>query len=533
MPALTNLFDLNAVVGYSSAAQPDFPHVSDLLAHMDRLGIARALTWHVAARDFHGRFGNERLLDEIASTPGASGRIFPSFVLTPTMLYESGALEWLHGAMTDHRVRALRFSLVRGEWSLDEIYPLLDQLLGLAPVLLLDLRDGLPKPSLLGLAERYPSMPIVLTQGMWPDMVRAFDLLRRHDNFLLETSWLHSHGTLDLLARTFGAERVVFGTGPRSHQGAAIAGLSQSSLSGSARDAVAHGNAERLLGLPPLASPLPKSPLQRNPLWSRLLRREPLGVDCIDAHAHNGPMGMWLWEEADPARQAQIMLDWMDRLGISLTLVSGEQALFCEPLEGNRALEDVLAPHGERFRGYLGFNAFYARELEPLFDDFFSRPFFVGFKVLADYHGVPVTDSRYVPVWQYAHAHRLPILVHTWGGAYDAPSLLADIAPAYPEAIFLLGHSGGSVRSEAEDLAVANPNVYLEFCGSFTVPDSWERTIARVGADRVVFGSDAIAHDIYWELGRLLSQDVPEDQLAAILGANMRGILARRSHNSA
>ncbi len=528
MPALTNLFDLNAVVGYSSAAEPDFPHVSDLLAHMDRLGIARALAWHVAARDFHGRFGNERLLSEIASTPGAPGRVFPSFVLTPTMLYERGALDWLRTALQAHHVRALRFSLLRGEWSLDEIYPVLEQVLDLDPVLLLDLREPFPKPAYLGLAQRFPEMPVILTQGMWPDMVKAFDLLRRCDNFLLETSWIHSHGTLDLLVRTFGAERVVFGTGPRSHQGAALAGLAQTSMADAEREAVAHGNAERLLRLSPLAAPPAEYPLDRNALWSRLMRREPLDVDIIDAHAHNGPMGMWLWEEADPARQAQIMLDWMDRLGLNLTLVSGEQALFCEPIEGNLALEELLTPYEGRFRGYLGFNPFYAPELETRFDEFFSRSFFLGFKVLGDYHRVPMTDGRYQPVWEYAHAHRLPILVHTWGGSYDAPSLLADIAPAYPDAIFLLGHAGGSVRSEAEDLAVANPNVYLEFCGSFTVPDSWERTIARVGADRVVFGSDAIAHDIYWELGRLLSQDVPEDQLTAILGANMRGILARR-----
>jgi len=78
-------------------------------------------------------------------------------------------------------------------------------------------------------------------------------------------------------------------------------------------------------------------------------------------------------------------------------------------------------------------------------------------------------------------------------------------------------------------LALAHPNVYLEWCGSFTSPDSLVGTLERVGVDRVVFGSDAIAHDIYWELGRLLSQDLPDERLVPILGANMREILSRRS----
>ncbi len=527
MPIPTSLFDVNARVGYSSWEEPDFRRIGDLLAHLDRLGIARALVWHVAARDFHTRWGNERLLAEIASTPGAQGRLLPAFVLTPTMLHERGALEALVQRMEQHQVRAVRYSAYRGEWSLDEIGPILAQLLPLSPVLFLDLREPIPKPAILELAERFPDLPIVLTQGMWPDMVKAFDLLRRRRNLYLETSWIHSYGTLNYLARTYGAERLVFGLGLRNHAAAAVAALAQADLSPEERDAVAHGNAERLLQLPAPAAPAAAS-LEKRTLWRRMAAGETLGVDTIDAHGHIGPMGMWPMEETDAPAQAEHCLRWMDRLGISLMMVSGEQALFCEPVEGNRRLEELLTRYEGRFGGYLGFNAFYARELEAVFDDFFSRPFFLGFKLLAGYHRVPMTDPRYRPVYEYAQAHRLPILAHTWSGSYDSPAVLAEIAPAYPEAIFVLGHSGGPARREAEELAQANPNVFLEWCGSFTVSDPWERTLAQVGADRVVFGSDAIAHDIYWELGRLLSQEVPDEQIVPILGANMRAILARR-----
>ena len=525
---MTNLFSCNAVVGSSSAQTPDFPCVADLLAHLDRLGLERALTWHVGARDFYTRWGNERLLAEIAATPGASGRVIPSFVVTPTMLIENGAVEWLRATMAEHGVRALRFSLYRGEWSLDEIEPLLRAVQELSPLLLLDLRENFAKPALVELSAHFPELPVVLCNAMWPDMVRVFDLMHRRENVRVETSWVHSWGTVALLARTFGAERVLFGTGPASHAGAAIAGLLEADLPAADRELIAHGNAERLLDLPARAAPAVAAGLESRPLWGKMARRETLGVDFIDAHCHIGPMGMWPMEDGDPAGQARTMLAWMDRLGISLSLISGEEALFCEPVAGNLHLEETLAPYGERFHGYLGFNPYYRRELEARLDDFFSRPFFVGFKVLGDYWRAPYTDERYRPAWEYAHAHRLPILAHTWGGPFNAPALLREIAPAYPEAVFVLGHSGGSVRSEAEELAAAHPNVYLEWCGSFTCPDSWVRTVERVGADHVVFGSDAIAHDIYWELGRLLSQDLPDERLAPILGANMREILARR-----
>jgi predicted TIM-barrel fold metal-dependent hydrolase len=44
----------------------------------------------------------------------------------------------------------------------------------------------------------------------------------------------------------------------------------------------------------------------------------------------------------------------------------------------------------------------------------------------------------------------------------------------------------------------------------------------------VVFGSDSYAHELAWELGRLLSLDIPDEVLKAILAGNMRRILSRR-----
>jgi len=354
------------------------------------------------------------------------------------------------------------------------------------------------------------------------------DLLRRRENLCLEISFLHTQGGIERFARYFGAERVLFGTGYRSHQGASLAALAGADLTEADRGEIAHANLERLLGVAPLSAMSAAQPGRLSRFWDRLLAGERLGCDVIDAHGHLGPLGSYVTEECDTAAQARQALSWMDRLGVSAMIVSGSQALFTDPVEGNRALEETLAPHGERFRGYLAFNPSYAAELEPLIEDFFSRPFWAGLKLLCDYWGVPVTDPRFRPVWEYANAHRLPILIHSWGGSLDAPAMLREIVPAYPEAAFVLAHAGGPARREAEDLAVDHPNVYLEWCGSFTRPDSWEQTLARVGPGRVVFGTDAILHNFHWELGRLLSQDFSEEDLTAILGANMRGLLARR-----
>jgi len=53
-------------------------------------------------------------------------------------------------------------------------------------------------------------------------------------------------------------------------------------------------------------------------------------------------------------------------------------------------------------------------------------------------------------------------------------------------------------------------------------------TLARVGHRRLVFGTDAMGHHPAWEMGRLLSLDVPDEIFLPILGGTMREILSRR-----
>jgi predicted TIM-barrel fold metal-dependent hydrolase len=112
--------------------------------------------------------------------------------------------------------------------------------------------------------------------------------------------------------------------------------------------------------------------------------------------------------------------------------------------------------------------------------------------------------------------------------------MLNDIAPRYPNAIFILGHSGNGDRPDAEKLAQENLNVYLEWCGSFVNPTDWCETLERLGNRRLVYGSDGVSwenqwgHSPAWEMGRLLSLDVSDEILLPILGDNMRSILARR-----
>jgi len=523
------LMDVNAGVGRNATGVSEFPEVRDRLNFMDRLGIDAAVVWNTQSRQNHALSSNQELLDEIARTRQARGRMIPALAVSGLMHYERDGVRALKRQMIAGETRALRFVNVFSKLTLCQLEPVIRGIAGLKPFIVMR-HDESGMQDILEFTALFPEVPVVLTEVSWGHCIGVFDLMRRRRNILVDNSWLHYCGAVEQVVAQFGAERMLFGTGYKSHGGAAIAQLAGADIAEKQRQLAMHGNLERLLGLKGGAKTSPvRSAKPADSLWGRCLAGKPLGVDVIDAHFHLGPSAGYVLKNQEEHSQVGAALKVMDSLGIGTALVSGLQALLGEPVAGNTRLERALLPHAARFKGYLGFNPFYADALAGEFERCFSGPFFMGFKTLCGYWGVKTNDPRFKPMWAWAERHRLPILNHTWGR--DDVVLLNDVARRYPHAHFLLGHSGGApaeARREAEALARDNPNVYLEWCGSFCTPAAWEETLREVDPRQVVFGTDAMMHDIRWELGRLLSLDVPDETLIPILGGNMRRIMDQR-----
>jgi hypothetical protein len=521
------LFDANGSFGNPAISAPDCPTAAARLAHMDRLGIARSLAWNVEATQGNPLAVNRRLLDEIAHTPGAAGRLVPALAISGLAVYESNGIARLAAQMEEGRTRALRFVNVGGRLTLEQCAPVVQAIRHLKPFVLVKWSETSAR-DILDFTALFPDVPVVLTDLLWVCAIGAFDVMRQRPNVLMETSWWHTWEGVAQAVKHFGPARVLFGTGYRSHNAAAIAALARAEISEDQRDLIAHENLDRLT-----ASATEERAAVRpsgNRLWQRCLAGEPLGVDVVDAHAHLGPSAGYVLEHQDEREQIPAVLRVMDQLGERLMIFSGLQALHGSPVDGNDLVRDLIRPHTGRLAMYAAFNPFYAADLLPKLDGWFAEPQVVGFKLLCDYWRVPVTDARFEPMWEYADRRRLAVLMHSWEGQMDSPAMARGIVSRHRDLSLLLAHSGGGDkgRGEAEALAQEFPNVFLETCGSFGTTRRWEETLKAVPVSQVVYGTDAAAHDIHWELGRILSLDVSEDVLVPILGQNMRRILARR-----
>ncbi len=529
------LFDLNGDFGNAAVRAPRHPDARDLLAHMDYLGIERCLTTHVHGREMNPLVGNRALLQALAAEPSAAGRLVPVFTINPATHCEQGALPFLREQLAAGATRALAAFPAVCRHPLSHLEPVLAELEPFRPVVFWDTTENpngeLDYRDLVDLAGRLPQIAFICRKKMWMGFGSVLDAMRRRPNIHAEISWLHMRSTIELLVRTFGAGRVFFGTGLKTHYGAAIAALAHADISDAERQAIAHGNIERLLGLPPAGFTVAGGRADK-PVWDRVRAGRPAGTRILDAHGHIGASNRgWYLTGTDIAETARETIRQMDGLGIGRIIVSPEEALFGDALAGARQAAAELAPFRDRFSGYVCFNPRFADALVPEFDALFGDGFHAGFKILASYWKINVEDPGYGPALRYADAHRLPVLYHTWDDRYNSPRMLESVARAHPNAQILLGHSGGGTDGRIEAIALARryPNVHLEFCGSFTTGYPWPETFAQVGFDRVVFGSDGGgAHGQAWELGHLLSQPVPDNDLLPVLAANMERILAKR-----
>lgn len=246
-------------------------------------------------------------------------------------------------------------------------------------------------------------------------------------------------------------------------------------------------------------------------------------VFICDGHAHMGPYFNFLVNE-DGSPEA--MVKAMDRLGIDVSIISPHIAITCDYREGNRYAYEAA----EKFPGRLvpfvvvNPNSPIAEIEEEIarWDDRGIR----AFKFHASLHGTDTMNPGYAPAYEYADAHSLPILSHSWTGEGGRTKVIETLCERYPNVQFVNAHSssGWQVIDEACELAERFDRVWLDLTGSRLVYRGLERMVGRIGADRILWGTDSPFIDPRPALGRMLCADVPDEDKRKMLGLNARAL---------
>ena len=243
------------------------------------------------------------------------------------------------------------------------------------------------------------------------------------------------------------------------------------------------------------------------------------GVFVFDVHGHVGASGGAQFTNYD----ATGMIHTMDRLGVDAICVSSQASFFSDWEFGNAETAAACAQYPGRIFGYATPNPFYEDcGLCPYFE---KEQGFRGIKIHgAAQGGTPENDLRYHHAFELAQQRGLPVLFHAW----EPGEILraADVARQYPCCKVILGHAGMTAPDAAMEVCRTYENIFCDIAISMTIDGAIEALVDKVGADRVLYGSDMSFFDCTQTIGKLALATLSDDVKEMILGKNAKAIFA-------
>ncbi len=261
-------------------------------------------------------------------------------------------------------------------------------------------------------------------------------------------------------------------------------------------------------------------------LMERFRLRQPLGIVVVDCHAHMGRWGFPVFQNGSAAA----MLAEMDRFDVTTAAVAHHAVMGPCPSEAHRLAEAEIADSPGRFYLWCGFSPHYPDEGVQQLDRLLSDPRYVGIKLHPATHETDVDDPRYRPAFEFADAHTLPVLIHSWVRTGSRPELIAKVAANFPDARIILAHHGGGWDGHAEAIEACRTreNLYVDTCSSELVYRMVDRLTEALGADRVLFGSDLPFLSLGPQVGKILYARITDAEKTKVLGRSFLSMLRMR-----
>ena len=242
------------------------------------------------------------------------------------------------------------------------------------------------------------------------------------------------------------------------------------------------------------------------------------GGMVIDFHGHPGRWGL---TESSPKN----LLNSMDAIGVDYSVLFN--IWHPEGTRGNDNTASMVAAHPDRIVGFAYVSPLMPETMLPELSRAFDQLHLTAIKLYPPFTSINLNEPPWDPIYEFANERGLAVIWHTGIEAAAWPKFVSDVAPRFPNAIFVCGHSGNCppMRAMAIEAAQNNANVYLETCSTFRTPGAIEELVNQAGADRVLYGSDVPLMDHRPQIGKIITADVSDDAKRLVLVENAKRIL--------
>ena len=446
-------------------------------------------------------------LDIVAKHP----RLLPVGTLDPRHF-----LDWQHDLRTcvEGGCVAIRFAPGPQHWSPDTLIfiKMVAAIAETALPIVIDCNgagaEGLTWLHKIGeLTQRY-NIPIVLNEVSYGYMGELITVMQEYPNVYAAIRWLCLANGLEVMVEADIGDRLLYGSNAPKYSIRALRNqLLMANIPDNAKQAILGGNALRLLKMD--IEELPVEPLLIN------TQAELPDRPIIDIHAHVS--GFHVPQPHNPRTETNVA-EMSERCNIALTFVSSYNAINYDMREGNADTQKFLDRY-PTLRGYVvGDPRDISGSVEQM-GHYFEDPRFVGVKLYCPFGGNMATQRMQDLLDEVAKFGR-PVKIHMDdnGSPYGG---LRQAALRNPTLIIIKAHGDDA---DGARQVVDLPNVYFEFCSSGITAGRIRRSMAILGAERILFGTDQPLFAPWFEYGAYLDAFQSEEEAELVLRQNARRI---------
>lgn len=505
-----------------------------LLEDLELTGISGALVLYEQSLLYDAMYSNLVLSDRIKDDRDV---LYPCWVAMPPCCGEFPEPKDFGKMMRDHDVRAVRidpqtFNIPVRENLWADLRDVLAEQNTLIQITPSGFGGGAvaSQKDIWAFLDIFKKNPVVFMDyswGLWKDAVYLMDA---YPNLHVEFASSQGNRQIEYFAGRYGAERCLFGTNlPYKSAGAARTFLDWTFLPDDQAELIASKNLIRLLGgVGPTT--IPGAGRWSDSITQAVRARQPLPCLTLDAHSHllqdggNTAGGRGLIQlHGDAAGMDEIAV----KMGINRTASMSWTATINMNVDlGNEIVAAAVKRFPKRFTGVCSVNPEIQspKEILQTIATYHEKLSFPGLEPFVYRQLIDFDDEGYAPWFEYANANGLYILV-------DAVCVRGAeaIIKRYPNASILSAHAGRSYSHADEVMTYMRkyPNIYAEVDYTAAPNGLLEYFAEQVGADRVIFGTDAAMRDQRPQGGWFVFSRLSEKDKRLMLGENFNRILKK------
>jgi predicted TIM-barrel fold metal-dependent hydrolase len=235
----------------------------------------------------------------------------------------------------------------------------------------------------------------------------------------------------------------------------------------------------------------------------------------LDSHAHMDVVPSLGWYDT-----AEKLLQRMDECGVAKAAISGYLNTPGPNPDSLRTIAEAVEKYPDRLIGYA--------RLDPWFDDDCIHALEEAVLEMG-MRGVKLHPAHYtlfpygpltVKLARRAAELGVPVLFHSGDEIMCLPYQIDRLADQCPETRFILAHIGGYFNGEAAlRVAERRENVWVD-TSEMPFPQMVRKAVDRLGAEKVLFGTDAPCCDIRLEILKVKLAGLTPEQEELVMYKN-------------